>query len=310
MSTVLITGARGFIGKHLSYWLAQQGHQVIGLGHGLWPAEEARSWGVSCWLNGDIQSSNLRQLQLAYGTPDVIYHLAGGSAVGVAIANPREDFFRTVATTAELLEWLRVDAPDGRLVAVSSAAVYGSGHNGLIAEDARLKPYSPYGHHKRIMEELCYSYAASYGLRVSIARLFSVFGVELKKQLLWDLCTRLATGMQPLSLGGNGNELRDWINVRDVVRALDLIAMQASADVAIINVGTGVASSVRQVATNVAQCWPLPNAAEVLQFSGQSRLGDPFSLVANTTALKQLGFSCEIPIDQGLAEYVQWFQNN
>lgn len=116
--------------------------------------------------------------------------------------------------------------------------------------------------------------------------------------------------MQPLSLGGNGNELRDWINVRDVVRALDLIAMQASADVAIINVGTGVASSVRQVATNVAQCWPLPNAAEVLQFSGQSRPGDPFSLVANTTALKQLGFSCEIPIDQGLAEYVQWFQNN
>jgi UDP-glucose 4-epimerase len=161
---------------------------------------------VTHWLNGDIQSGNLRLLQQASGTPDVVYHLAGGSSVGVALSNPREDFTRTVATTAELLEWLRVDAPQARLVAVSSAAVYGSGHDGRIAEDATLTPYSHYGHHKRIMEELCRSYAASYGLRVTIARLFSVYGAELKKQLLWDMCTRLSTGSRPLVLGGSGNE--------------------------------------------------------------------------------------------------------
>ena len=190
MANILISGAHGFIGKHLARWLARQGHQVVGLGHGIWPAAEAASWGLSHWLNGDIQSGNLRLLQQASGTPEVVYHLAGGSSVGVAIANPREDFFRTVATTAELLEWLRVDAPQARLVTVSSAAVYGSGHDGPITEDSALTPYSPYGHHKRIMEELCRSYAASYGLRVSIARLFSVFGTELNKQLLWDLMCR------------------------------------------------------------------------------------------------------------------------
>ena len=145
MSNILITGAHGFIGKHLARWLARQGHQVAGLGHGIWPASEASSWGVTHWLNGDIQSGNLRLLQQTSGTPDVVYHLAGGSSVGVALANPREDFTRTVATTAELLEWLRVDAPQARLVAVSSAAVYGSGHDGPIAEGATLAPYSPYG---------------------------------------------------------------------------------------------------------------------------------------------------------------------
>ena len=308
MPNILITGAHGFIGKHLARWHARQDHQVSGLGHGIWPAEEAASWGVSYWLNGDIQSGNLRLLQQASGTPDVVYHLAGGSSVGVAIANPREDFFRTVATTAELLEWLRVDAPQARLVAVSSAAVYGSGHDGLIAEDATLTPYSPYGHHKRIMEELCRSYAASYGLRISIARLFSVFGAELRKQLLWDLCTRLAAGTRPLLLGGVGNELRDWTDVRDVVRALDLLATQERAEVAVVNVGTGTGSSVRQIATGIARHWPLPDAADALQFSGQSRPGDPFSLVANATSLNKLGFAWEIPVDDGLAAYVQWFQ--
>lgn len=308
MSKILISGAHGFIGKHLARWLARQGHQVAGLGHGIWPAAEAASWGLSHWLNGDIQSGNLRLLQQASGTPEVVYHLAGGSSVGVAIANPREDFFRTVATTAELLEWLRVDAPQARLVAVSSAAVYGSGHDGPIAEDAALTPYSPYGHHKRVMEELCRSYAASYGLRVSIARLFSVFGTELNKQLLWDLCTRLAAGTQPVVLGGSGHELRDWTDVRDVVRALDLLATQASADVAVVNVGTGTGSSVRNIATGVARNWPLSDAADSLQFSGQSRPGDPFSLVANAAGLNKLGFVWEIPVDDGLATYVQWFQ--
>ncbi len=308
MSNVLITGAHGFIGKHLARWLARQGHQVMGLGHGIWPAPEAASWGVTHWLNGDIQSGNLRLLQQAGGTPDVVYHLAGGSSVGVAIANPREDFFRTVATTAELLEWLRIDAPQARLVAVSSAAVYGSGHDGPIAEDATLTPYSPYGYHKRIMEELCRSYAASYGLRMTIGRLFSVFGAELKKQLLWDICARLATGKRPLVLGGSGNELRDWTDVRDVVRALDLLAAHTSDSIAVVNVGTGTASSVRQIASGIARHWQLPDALDTFHFSGQSRPGDPFSLVANATRLSQLGFAWAVPVDDGMAAYVSWFQ--
>lgn len=308
MSTILITGAHGFIGKQLARWLTQQGHLVVGLGHGIWPAAEAASWGVTLWLNGDIQSGNLRLLQQAVGTPDVVYHLAGGSSVGVAIANPREDFFRTVATTAELLEWLRLDAPRARLIAVSSAAVYGANHEGPIAEDAALTPFSPYGHHKRIMEELCRSYAASYGLRVCIARLFSVYGEGLKKQLLWDLCSRFVTDASPFVLGGSGNELRDWINVRDVVRVLDLLAESASTEVKVLNVGTGVATSVRDIAIGIAKHWPLPDAANAFQFSGQNRAGDPFSLVANPAALSQLNFAWKTPIEDGLADYVRWFQ--
>ena len=313
MATILITGAHGFIGKHLARSLAASGHRVCGVGHGIWPESEAATWGVTQWLNGDIQPSNLRLLQQAAGTPDVVYHLAGGSSVGVAVSNPREDFFRTVATTAELLDWLRLDAPTAHLVAVSSAAVYGAGHSGQIGEDAPLDPFSAYGHHKRMMEDLCRSYASGYGLRVSVARLFSVFGPGLKKQLLWDLCSRLAAGANPLTLGGTGAELRDWTDVRDVVRALALLGNRAPDLLTVCNVGTGVGSSVQQIATQLLHHWrddAVGSAETTLQFSGRSRTGDPFSLVARPGSLQVLGFEWHIPVAQGLANYVRWFAHD
>lgn len=303
----LITGAHGFIGKHLARLLSASGYRVCGLGHGMWPEAEATSCGVSQWLNGDIVPSNLRYLQQSFGTPDVVYHLAGGSAVGVAIANPREDFFRTVATTAELLDWIRLDVPSTHLVAVSSAAVYGAGHTGHIPENRTLNPFSPYGHHKRLMEELCRSYAASYGMSIAIVRLFSVYGNELRKQLLWDLCSRLATGVDPLTMGGTGEELRDWTDVRDVVRALALVADTASAAVPVVNVGTGIATSVRDVATMLAKQWPTVNNQIALSFNGQARKGDPFSLLAEPSRLRDLGFEWKVPVSQGIADYVRWY---
>lgn len=312
MARILITGAHGFIGKHLARHLAAQGHHVSGLGHGIWPPIEASRWGVQDWLNGDVQAANLRALQ-ARSEPDLVFHLAGGSTVGAAIANPREDFFRTVASTVELLEWIRLDLPRARLIAVSSAAVYGSGMNGPIVEDADGVPYSPYGHHKRMMELLCRSHGDAYGLDFRVARLFSVYGPELKKQLLWDMCTRLAAGESPLLLGGSGQELRDWTHVSDVVTALTQIAFDG--DTALrgqtLNLGTGVGTAVQAIAQTVVNAWHARSGAAdkpVLRFSGQSRPGDPFSLVADPTRLSRLGFKWNMAIDTGVASFVDWFR--
>jgi UDP-glucose 4-epimerase len=306
MASIWITGAHGFIGKHLSYWLSQQGHRIVGLGHGAWPEGEASRWGVTAWLNGDIQSSNLQSLLNLHGVPDLIFHLAGGSSVGAALGSPREDFSRTVITTAELLEWMRLQAPGARLVAVSSAAVYGGAHAGPISEDARLVPYSPYGFHKLMMEDLCRSYAASYGLQVVVMRLFSVYGVWLKKQLLWDLCNKLSVGQGRVELGGSGKELRDWTDIRDVVRALELAGGFASPDAPVFNAGTGRATSVADIVSHVISAWGKP--AEVI-FSGKSRPGDPFSLVAQPALLAAAGFEWHVPVESGIGDYVGWYRN-
>jgi UDP-glucose 4-epimerase len=287
--------------------LALSGHKVCGLGHGAWAETEARAAGMMCWINGEIDSANLNQLKRFSELPDYVVHLAGGSSVGVAFSNPGEDFSRTVATSSELLNWIRDEAPQTQLLAISSAAIYGSGHEGLINEDALAKPFSPYGVHKWLMEELCRSYAENYGLRIVIARLFSVYGEGLKKQLLWDSCVRLASGLPSLCLGGTGFESRDWTDVEDVSRALELLMPQAESNVPVFNVGTGKGVSVSKIANALVRAY-FPLTGLPIHFSGQSRRGDPFSLVADSSRLCKLGFTWGTHWEDGIDDYVAWFK--
>lgn len=305
---IWITGAHGFIGRHLAAGLAADGGRVAGIGHGHWPAPEAARWGVDQWLNGEISASNLHALQSVTGLPDVVVHLAGGSTVGAALAQPREDFERTVSTTVELLEWIRLNAPQTCVVAVSSAAVYGAAHAGPIPEGTPLEPYSPYGWHKAMMESLCRSYASSFGLRCVVARLFSVYGAGLRKQLLWDLCTRLAGDESSIELGGTGDERRDWTDVRDVVRAIARLPAIADARVPVVNVGSGVATPVRDIARAIVSRWDAGRAPRAISFSGRSRRGDPFSLQADSACLARMGHTWQVPWQQGIADYVDWFR--
>jgi UDP-glucose 4-epimerase len=306
MATVWVTGARGFIGRHLAAHLASGGDRVGGIGHGHWPEHDAARCGVQHWLNSGIATASLEHLAGRTGTPDVVYHLAGGSSVGPSFDNPAEDYERTVHTTLRLLDWLRQRCPNARVVAVSSAAVYGAGHPGPIAETTVGVPFSPYGYHKSMMETLARSYAANFGLDVRIARVFSAYGPGLRKQLLWDLCTRLARDPAVLRLDGTGAETRDWIHVDDLVRVLTTIAGTArSLECAVVNVATGAGHTIREVSTALARAW---GSDAVPEFSGRQRAGDPASLVADVTRLAALGFAPAVSLEAGLAGYVAWYR--
>ena len=305
MKLSLITGARGFVGRHLARSLHQQGFKVCGMGHGAWTEFERTAWGVDYWLNGDVTKRNLDIVQADNGKPDVVFHLAGGSAVGPSLAAPEEDFRRSVLSAAELLEWARLSAPCVRLVLASSAAVYGAGHTHAIAEADALAPYSPYGAHKRIAEELFESYGKNFGLNVAVVRLFSVYGPELRKQLLWDSCGRLMADASHLLLGGTGNEARDWFHVSDAAALLQLASTHACPNGFVVNGGTGVAVSVRQVAEQLCAAW---GASTLLEFSGKSRAGDPQYLVANVAQASALGFLPRMGWQVGVSDYVAWFK--
>jgi UDP-glucose 4-epimerase len=211
---------------------------------------------------------------------------------------------RTAVSTANLLDWLRLESPRTVMVAASTAAVYGAGHDGAIPESAPTSPFSPYGHHKLIMEEICRSYSASYGLQTVVARLFSVYGSGLRKQLLWDLCTKLSRGPEPAQLGGTGAELRDWIEVRDAAAALERLAGSAGPAAPVVNVGTGRATSVRAIADTVLSCWPAPRS---VAFTGALRAGDPVNLVADSSKLATLGIAPTIAVAEGIRGYVAWY---
>lgn len=302
---VWVTGARGFIGQHLVRQHVKRGDIVLGIGHGIW--SNVSEVGLDFWLDGEICGKNLNLLHAARGAPDLVVHLAGGASVGAAIAHPSEDFSRTVTSTLDLLEWVRLNSPKTRIVAVSSAAVHGTWQGGRIDETALTKPVSPYGFHKLMMEQLCRSYASSYGLQCVILRLFSVYGEGLRKQLLWDLCRRMQDAPPVLELSGTGDELRDWTHVSDVLNAIEMTEDLASPEVPTFNVGSGRATSVRVVAQTVIDAFAKTGCSSELRFNGSVRAGDPFSLVADPARLNALGFECQVPVSNGIGNYVRWF---
>jgi UDP-glucose 4-epimerase len=302
--TVIVTGARGFIGRVVCRHLADCGMTVCGVGHGDVPAGDLERNGLAGWRQGEVDISNLDDIAESHGPISAVVHLAGGATVGASIRAPLEDFNRTCRTSAQLLDWIRQRSPRTAALVVSSAAVYGARHRNPIPEDAATTPESPYGTHKLVMEMLCRSYARNFGVRAVLLRLFSVYGEGLRKQLLWDLCSSLKM-CNGARLGGTGQEIRDWIHVTDAVELIRQALPLASPDCPAINGGSGHGTTVASIANEVADYW---GGDAGVEFSGLRRAGDPDSLIADTHRASSLGFVPRIELRVGLHRYVDWYR--
>lgn len=298
--TALVTGAHGFLGRYTARAYAKQGWSVVGLGHGDWPRAEWGKWGLADWRTCDIDLASLRNFG---GTPDVIVHCAGGGSVGFSIAHPYEDYQRTVVSTLAVLEFVRTQAPKCRVVYPSSAAVYGRAETLPISESAPLKPLSPYGVHKKAAEELCLSYAQHFDVSVAIVRLFSAFGVGLRKQLPWDACSKISNN--ETHFAGTGDETRDWLLADEVASLLLLAAEHASTDCTIVNGGSGEQVTVRDLLTEIFAAFGRKDSPV---FSGTKRPGDPSHYLADTSRIQKWGWKPTLDWCDGVREYVEWFK--
>ena len=230
-------------------------------------------------------------------------HCAGSGSVGFSFENPAQDFARTVATTVEVLEYLRTCAPRALLVYPSSAAVYGTATTLPIHEDTPLAPISPYGVHKKIAEDLCRSYGGSFGLHVAIVRIFSAYGVDLRKQLLWDACRKALLG--DCRFAGTGHETRDWVEAGDVARLLLLAGDHAQPDAPVVNGASGQEVPIGRV---LAVLFDALGTSRQPEFTGNVRSGDPDRYAGDPSRALAWGWAPERPWQEGVREYARWFR--
>lgn len=294
----LVTGAHGFVGRHVARSLAEGGYRVSGLGHGDWSGEDIAAWGLSEWRSADVDGETLAEHG---GKPDLIVHCAGSGSVPYSLERPREDFRRSVEATLSVLDFVRLHAPAARVVLPSSAAVYGLAPSLPIGVDTPLSPLSPYGVHKKIAEDLARSYAAHFGVAVAIVRLFSVYGPGLRKQLLWDASRKIIAG--PAIFGGTGEETRDWLHVDDAAALLTAVSCIASTKAPVVNGGTGEAVRVDWVVDRLVSRLGGTSA----KYTGDMRAGDPRHFRADVHGAHELGWRPRHELGAGIDSYADWF---
>ena len=299
--TVVVTGAAGFLGRHVAREFAQAGSEVIGIGHGEWRESEWTMWGISRWRRADVSLAELRALDVV---PDAVLHCAGSGSVPRSITDPLYDFQSSVGTTAEVLEYIRVYCPQAKFVLASSAAVYGNASVSPIEEANLVRPVSPYGVHKSINEQLARSYAETFGVSAAIVRYFSIYGIGLRKQLLWDASRKFAQG--DAVFPGTGEEKRDFIHVDDAAHLMRFACDLACAACPTMNGGAGTGRTVREVLSALQSAI---NGGDLpIVFTRVTRAGDPLELVADTSVSAGLGWRPQRDLFEMIAAYASWWK--
>ena len=303
--TVVVTGAAGFIGGHLVDAILDAGGDVVMIDL-IGGATLARHAGKSRvqMITGDLRDFAWPSL-FASAPPHVIFHLAGTSNVQASIRSPVPDFGANLLTTLHLLECARRADYGGSIIYLSSAAVYGRPVRLPIGESDPTRPISPYGVAKLGAERYLAVYCEHYGLRGASLRAFSVYGPRQRNLVVYELMSRILETPQRVTIAGDGQQVRDFIFVADVVGALMRVAQSAPLRGEVFNLASGKGRTIVSIAEMLAQA---AEAKVTLVRSNERRRGDPDEWVADISRLGALGFVAQTPLPQGLRETLAWYR--
>jgi predicted glycosyltransferase/nucleoside-diphosphate-sugar epimerase len=243
MAKVLVTGAAGFIGSHLSESLVRLGWSVRGLDAftGTYPPrlKRANVRGLLCHPRFELINADLTIADLAgvLDGVDVVAHLAGEAGVTSSWGSEFSRYLRrNVLATQRLLEAARVRGVE-RIVYASSSSVYGGHERPSTASLPR--PVSPYGASKLAGESLVSAYAQGYGVPAVCLRYFSVYGPRQRPDMAAHRFIEAALDKRPLIVYGDGKQARDFTYVDDVVAAT-VAALEADLEPGrVLDVGSG-----------------------------------------------------------------------
>ena len=298
----LITGGAGFIGTALANYLVQQGHTVRVLDD-LSAGDASRLDPEVHFTRGDIEDKP--KVWRLLNKIDCVYHLAARVSVPESILYPREYNKANVSGTVAVMEALR-DAGVRRVVLASSGAIYGEQVMTKVHEDLLPAPTSPYAVSKLAAEGYVHTIGGVWGIETVCLRVFNAYGVGQvvppTHPPVIPQFIRQILGGGSLVLHDSGNQVRDYVYVDDVVRALVTAAAVPGVDRQIINIGTGLGTSINELVKIIEDV--THKKAKIINTASVS--GGVSRLVADISRAKELlDYSPKFTLAEGLTRLVE-----
>ena len=332
----LVTGGAGFIGSNYVHRLVRRGEKVIiydnlsrsGARRNIAWLEESFGKAAFRLIVGDLRDANL--LTESVKDADIIVHLAGQVAVTTSVTNPRDDFEANALGTFNALEAVRVSERNPIFIYSSTNKVYGGMDDVEIVEEATrwrykdllegcpetqpLDFHSPYGCSKGTGDQYVRDYARIYGLRSVVFRQSCIygprqFGVEDQGWLAWMMIAAV-TG-RPITIYGDGKQVRDVLHVDDLLNAYDVAVEKIdTAKSQVYNIGGGL----RNVLAVWAEFGPILEkllGTDVEVAHADWRPGDQRVFYADLgKAKRELGWEPKIDLEEGLELLFNWVKES
>jgi len=328
---ILITGGAGFIGINAAKHFSDQGNSVHiydnfsrdGSRENVkWLKSENREFVI---IDADVCDSATLTNCIKKNQYDWILHLAGQVAVTTSVIDPKLDFQSNVIGTFNTLEAIRIHSPNTTLIFASTNKVYGELPEEMfievegqhlyksyplgLNEEKSLDFHSPYGCSKGAADQYVIDYGRVYGLKTFVLRQSCIygtrqFGMEDQGWVAW-FAIAAVTGL-PITIFGDGKQVRDILHVDDLVNCYEAIFIKSKLLTSnYFNVGGG-ARNIISLNALISKLENLLGCSIKLNY-GPSRVGDQKCFISDNTKLKQVvGWSPDIDVDRGLVKLTDW----
>ncbi len=307
---VLVTGADGFMGSHLTDRLIGYGAKVsvfvrgnsitgtVGYNLKNIASQEKK---IRSILTGDIGSADSIEL-IKKNKPQVVFHLAADAYVPNSFEHPREVMESNLWGTMNVLHAALDMGKIERVVCTSSSEVYGTAQYAPIDEDHPLNPSSPYAASKVAADRTAYSYFNTYNLPVAIIRPFNTYGPRHTYDVIPKFIS-LALDGKPITIYGDGKQSRDFTYVDDMVDAFLLMGRHPKAVGVPVNFGTGSDISIKRTAELIKK---ISGSSSKIVYV-KKRTSEVQRLICGYSRAKKLfGWRPKISIEEGLKKNIQW----
>lgn len=338
---VLVTGGAGFVGSHIAEFYANKGDEVVCIDNlsrsQLLKKEIDTSFNWNYLskiknvqlIKGDVRDFD--KLKFLAKDASIIVHTAAQTAVTTSILEPRTDFEINLLGTFNILEAARLSNDNPALIYCSTNKVYGDNVNEIKVEERATRysfegsfkkgvsetfsidscEHTPYGCSKLSGDLYAQDYTYLYGLKTGVFRMSCIygtrqFGVEDQGWIAWFIIATLLG--KPITIYGNGKQVRDVLYISDLIRAFDLF-VNSKLKRAVINIGGGTKNTLSLLEL-IDLLQKITKRRSQVHF-GDWRASDQMVYVSDISAIKEkLGWVPKISPQEGIYKVVEWVDKN